>query len=598
MKLKVATLGAAVVGAMVLASCGGAGSQHPKAPSTVTFAEQPGASPNYIFPLLSGAYFDSVNQEQFQYLMYLPLYWFGQSGKPTLNTTLSLAYPPAYSQGNSVVTIRLKGWKWSNGETVDARDVVFWMNLIKQEKANFGPYVPGTFPDNVVSYKIVSPLVVRLYLNRGYSANWFTDNELSQVTPLPLAWDKTSATNPPGNYDQTPAGAKQVYSYLSAQAAVPADYASNRLWQVVDGPWHLSKYVASTGYVEFLRNAKYSGPSHSGVKAFVEEPFTSASAEFNALRSGSIDYGYIPPEDASQAGVLKRLGYSVAPWNVWAFTYVDLDYLNPTSGPIFAQPYVRQAIQSLINQPQIIRSVYSGDAVATNGPVPLSPSTNLVSPQERAGFWPYSPSAARALLTAHGWHVVPGGTSSCQHPGTGSGECGAGISSGAELSFSLDYVTGTVAVANEVAILQSTFRSEAGIDLSLSSEPLNALLPIATQCAGMTQASSKCSWDMVYFGAPRFLYEPDYYPTGEDIYATGAADSGDGYSNPSVDRVIAATEAAGAGQKQMWAYENAIGNLVPTPFLPTPPYQLSAYKSSLTGVLPQDPLTNLYPQTW
>jgi peptide/nickel transport system substrate-binding protein len=598
MKVQAAALGAAMGAVLVLSSCSGASTQHHGGPSTVTFAEQPGASPNYIFPLLSGAYFDSVNQEQFQYLMYLPLYWFGQSGQPILNTSLSLAYPPVYSHGNSVVTIRLKGWKWSNGEVVDARDVVFWMNLLKQEKTNFGPYVPGTFPDNVVSYTIVSPLVVRFNLNRGYAANWFTDNELSQITPLPLAWDRTGASSHPGNYDQSPAGAKQVYSYLIAQAGVPSNYASDPLWQVVDGPWHLSKYDASTGYVAFARNARYSGPSRPGVRVFIEEPFTSASAEFNALRSGTIDYGYIPPEDASQAGVLKRLGYSVAPWSVWGFTYVDLDYLNPTSGPIFAQPYIRQAMQSLIDQPQIIRSVYAGDAVATNGPVPLSPVTDLVSPQERKGFWPYSPSAARALLTAHGWHVIPGGNSYCEHPGTGTGECGANIPSGAKLNFGFDYVSGTVAVANEVAILQSTFRSEAGIVLSLSSEPLNALLPIATQCAGMTQMASKCSWDMVYFGAPRFLYEPDYYPTGEDIYATGAADSGDGYSNPAVDRVISATEAAGAGRKEMWAYEDAIGALVPTPFLPTPPYQLSAYKSSLTGVVPQDPLTNVYPQMW
>lgn len=583
---------------IALAGCSQTPVSRSSAATVVTFAEQPGSAPNYIFPMLSGAYFDSVNQEQFQYLMYLPLYWFGSKGKPTLNEALSPAYPPAYSDNGRVVTITMKGWRWSNGTTVSARDVVFWMNLIEQEKANFGPYVPGAFPDNVVSYRQLSSLKVQFVLNKGYSANWFTDNELSQITPLPLAWDRTARSSGGHNLDETPSGAKQVYSYLIAQAAKPAQYATTPLWQIVDGPWRIHTYVASSGYVAFIRNHSYSGPASGSVHEFVEEPFTSDSAEFSALRAGNLDYGYIPAEDVSQTSSLESLGYTVKPWNVWAFTYVDLDYLNPTVGPIFAQPYVRQAIQSLINEPQIITSVYGGDAVATNGPVPIAPKTSLVSPEELKGVWPYSPSRARSLLAAHGWHVVPGGVSTCASPGSQADECGAGISRGAPLSFSLAYVSGTAAVANEVAILKSTFAREAGIGLQLSSEPINTLLPAATECAGLTSPSSKCTWDMVYFGAPRFLYEPDYYPSGEDIYVTGAADSGDGFSNSHVNRLVAATEAAGAGQEQMWAYEDEIANIVPTPFLPTPPYQLSAIRKSITGSLPQDPLTNLYPQDW
>jgi len=581
-----------------LAGCSAAPASSNQSAKVVTFAEQPGAAPNYIFPLLSGAYFDSVNQEQFQYLMYLPLYWFGSNGKPTFNAALSPAEAPVYSDSGRVVTITMKGWRWSNGDVVGARDVVFWMNLIKQEKTNYGPYVPGTFPDNVVSYRMLSTLKIQFVLNRGYSANWFTDNELSQITPLPLAWDRTSGSSGVGNFDNTPAGARAVYTYLSRQAAVPAAYATNPLWQVVDGPWRLLRFLPSTGYVALVRNTKYSGPAKSGVKEFVEEPFTSATAEFAALRAGNIDYGYIPAEDVSQAGVLKHLGYRVAPWTVWAFTYIDLNYLNPTVGPVFEQPYVRQAIQSLIDQPQIIKAVYGGEAVATNGPVPIAPATNLVSSKERQGVWPYNPGTARSLLAAHGWHVVPGGSSSCESPGTGSGQCGAGIAKGAPLSFTFAYVSGTPALANEVAILQSAFESGAGVHLVVSSEPINTLLPIATECAGMTAPSSKCTWDMIYFGAPRFLYEPDYYPTGEDIYVTGAADSGDGFSNPRVNALVAATEAVGSGTHQMWEYENEIAQIVPTPFLPTPPYQLSAIKSDIAGALPQDPLTNIYPQEW
>ena len=37
----------------------------------------------------------------------------------------------------------MKGYKWSDGETVDARDVVFWMNMVKAGATSWGGYAPG-----------------------------------------------------------------------------------------------------------------------------------------------------------------------------------------------------------------------------------------------------------------------------------------------------------------------------------------------------------------------------------------------------------------------------------------------------------------------
>ncbi len=37
----------------------------------------------------------------------------------------------------------MKGWKWSNGEAVDASDVVFWLNMMKAEPGNYYGYVAG-----------------------------------------------------------------------------------------------------------------------------------------------------------------------------------------------------------------------------------------------------------------------------------------------------------------------------------------------------------------------------------------------------------------------------------------------------------------------
>ena len=43
------------------------------AKTTVIFAEQAQAPPNYIFPFMSLAFFSVYNINQFQYLMYRPL---------------------------------------------------------------------------------------------------------------------------------------------------------------------------------------------------------------------------------------------------------------------------------------------------------------------------------------------------------------------------------------------------------------------------------------------------------------------------------------------------------------------------------------------
>jgi peptide/nickel transport system substrate-binding protein len=74
--------------ALALAACGTQSTNATKlAGGTATFAEGPNAKPNYIFPLTSGAYFSVTNLSQFQFLIYRPLYWFGDNGQVKLNSS-------------------------------------------------------------------------------------------------------------------------------------------------------------------------------------------------------------------------------------------------------------------------------------------------------------------------------------------------------------------------------------------------------------------------------------------------------------------------------------------------------------------------------
>ena len=107
---------AAAVCALVAAGCASSSSNSapgstPAAGGTAVFAEAPSAPPTYIFPYMNSAVISNVNLFYFQYLMYRPLYWFGNESLPTMNDSLSLANPPAFN--GSKVTITLKHYMLS-----------------------------------------------------------------------------------------------------------------------------------------------------------------------------------------------------------------------------------------------------------------------------------------------------------------------------------------------------------------------------------------------------------------------------------------------------------------------------------------------------
>src|SRR5271169_6501550 len=77
------------------------GSSKPPSASgaTITFAEAPGAAPNYIFPYMGCQYFSVSTINQFDELMQRPLYWFGVGGSSAYVPSLSFGKSPTFSHG-------------------------------------------------------------------------------------------------------------------------------------------------------------------------------------------------------------------------------------------------------------------------------------------------------------------------------------------------------------------------------------------------------------------------------------------------------------------------------------------------------------------
>jgi peptide/nickel transport system substrate-binding protein len=570
----------------------GGASGKPASGGTATFAEPPGVTPNYIFPMLTGAYYSVANIEQFQRLSFRSLYWIGNAqGQPEVNPALSLASLPVYSDNDSVVTIHLGNYTWSDGQPVTTRDVAFWINMLEANKANFAAYIPGEFPDNMKSYKIVDAKTIVLTLTGSYNPTWFTYDQLSQITPLPVqAWDKTSASGAIGNYDETPSGAKAVFNFLTAQSKDIATYGSNPLWKVVDGAWKLVSYQ-SDGYAKFAANMNYGGPSKPKLSYFVELPFTTDTAELNVLRSGSsITYGYVPPAEASQSGVLASQGYTEKQWVGWGTTYFLMNYHNPKTGPIISQTYIRQAMQSLIDEPAFVQGPLKGFGHTNYGPIPAEPSNPYSDAYETKGPWPYSPKTAVSLLSGHGWSVKPNGVTTCTSPGSGAGQCGPGIAAGTALTFSLEYGSGLVVTSQEMQALKSNF-SQAGIQINLTSAPFDTIISLLTPC---TAAQASCSWQMLNYGGG-WTYGVDPYPTGDQLFETGSGSNASNYSDPTANSLIGATV---HGPGTLTAYENYLADQIPVLWMPQPVYQISEISAKLHGVLPQSPIEGLTPEDW
>ena len=630
-----------VAATSLIASC--ASTSKPTTPSsggTVTFAEEPSTPPNYIFPLVSASDYINANVSDFSELMYLPLYWFGNNGVPVLNNRLSIAYPPVFANGNRTVTVTLKHWVWSNGQPITARDVLFWMNLVSavtdpnappvstpsgQAGPSWAAAVPGGFPENIVSYKQTGTYTVVFNLNASYNPKWYLYNELSQITPLPqTAWDTLATNNPVGNVDAsaeprvplsgttpvqyvpatpgtTDTGALGVAQYLNSQSEKTSTYSTNPLWQVVDGPFKLNAFTTS-GYVRFTPNPAYSGPTKPHIKAFVELPFTSDQAEFTALRTGSLTIGYLPYQDISQKTYLAtKQGYRYSPWYVMGIDQFYYNFTSPAVGSLFRQLYFRQALQSLVNQPQYIKQFTAGTGTIDNGPVPTYPPNSPdLSPLEAHGqIYPYDPARAVGLLRSHGWTVSPGGVSYCSRPGTGSGECGAGIGHGTTADLSLVYLTGSTIEANEVAAMQSAMKAHLGVSVSVKGESYGAIGGVIYGC---TYSSPCNTWELAnYTLQDTWVYFPDYLPTGGELFGTGAGSNAGDYSNPANDANIAATHTASSNSAEtaaLYRYENYLAVNLPYLEVPNVPYQLTMYKGTLSGVVPQGIYGEIYPQNY
>lgn len=560
---------------------------------TITFAEGPSANPTYIFPFANCNVFSVSNLNQFQELMFRPLYEFGLGASTAVQPALSLANAPKWTGGTKVV-IPMKGWKFADGQVENAQSVLFFLNMFKGavQNGNIGNeycgYNPGYGIPDQMKTVTASGNNLTITFTTSVNSNWFLYNYLSEITPFPTVWDTTNGTNAGGcstaAYGSSAAETKcqAVYNYLNNDATNTGDWtngsaASGKVdWQGGDsGPWKLTS-ADSLGNVTFQPNTTYAGPQKAQVQYFKEKAYTSTAAEEADLASGSgPQLGYVDPTDLP-TGAPKPGGlgpnlpslaskYTLTTGSAWSFNYIVpmLTGSGTTAGngdPTVSdtttrdneldQQYIREALQEGIDQNGIIGSIFENYGLPTCSPLPPNSPTALSAKVPCA--YSFSVHTAQLQLKAHGWSLQSGNMV-CTSPGTSSSECGAGIPNNAILKFNFSYLSSAASpAAADAAQIEITYWNAIGFQVIGDPQGFNTAISSCFQ-------ENMCSW------GGGWVYAPDYYPSGESLFAAGGSFNLGNYDNATMNSLIKTTT---SGTGNLTAYEKFAAAQVPVLYVP------------------------------
>jgi peptide/nickel transport system substrate-binding protein len=129
--------------------------------------------------------------------------------------------------------------------------------------------------------------------------------------------------------------------------------------------------------------------------------------------------------------------------------------------------------------------------------------------------------------------------------------------------------------------------------LSLEGKAFGDVLTVAaTPCT----PGKACPWDIANWGGG-WIYSPDFYPTGEEIWATGAGSNAGQYSDPTADKLIQATNKS-SSLTALYTYENYLAEQLPVIWQPETALQFNEVSKDVCGFTPQNPNFSWEAENW
>jgi len=607
-----------------------------KAGSVLTDAEGPGAQPTTVLPFYTGGTCETSNIDYWQ-LMYRPGYWYGLGNSIAEDANLSPLNNPVWGtdgSGNTTATISSKGWDWTNGkggtEVLGAQDIVFWLNMdkaqSKQGAAAACGYVPHFgIPDQVANVTVDNSLTVTIDFTAVIAHGWLLYNELSQIIPMPTAWDTSNGTNNAGCSTESWASVatdgsdacSAVFAYLSGRAM------NDPIWSWVDGPYRQTKAEITSGSPDgndvMSVNAGYSDKAHDGVHAaqtikFVPITLTGGEpAEQQLLGKGDLDLGYLDGTDVTAApkpggaGKITLKGghfgdYDTVGGVLWGVFYWEFnfdtqysDYHTSGKVPLWAdelnQQYFRGAMQQAMDQAYLIAHTQNGYAVPTYSAIPAYPANSFKNGITNP--YAYNTTKAKALMTKNGWSGKSA-PYTCEKSGAaGCGTVAYPIPKGSKASVTLLYPGGDPATTKE--------ETDAAAEMALAGIKVTLIARSANSVAGTCfYGEGKTIWQVCGYGG--WLYDPDFYPSGEVLFGVGSSSNVGGYDSAEMTCLVQATTNGGSyalNQKDPSCAHQSFGQwtAIDLPFLWTPtPTTFSVQLNTVKGAEPPNPIGNFNPE--
>ncbi len=352
--------------------------------------------------------------------------------------------------------------------------------------------------------------------------------------------------------------------------------------------------TALAGGYTLVPNTSYSGPHANPMPTVQAVPFTSDTAEFNAIKAGSIDLGYVPPNDVPQLPQLSRLGYNYFGMPEFGMTFANYNFKDTTGdfNNIVNQLYFRQVMAHLEDQQGWISAFMYGAGDPAYGPIPAYPQSPYRPANAATDPYPFNVNIAISILKSNGWTVNPGGTDVCAKAGSGTGDCGVGIPAGTAMKFNLIYSTTPALIGEEMTDLVSEAK-KAGISIALSSSNFDYMI---TNYIDPAAPANENKWAMMDFGDETL----SPYPTTFGLFNTGGSSQIGDYSNPTANSLIN-TSITGGNPTAVKNEASFLTSDLPVMFQPSPD-DIAAWKTDISATIPQalESLTQFYaePEFW
>lgn len=447
---------------------------------TIVLPSGGGNGPSDDITSFSPFFSDNAYSEESGWLLYPNLLWVNRYSQIDWARSLASAVT---TTNNTVFTITLRPWHWSDGVPLGAEDVAYTFGLIQKLGPSWPGYGSGGLPYIVKTVKVLSPAQLQIITVHPVNPMWFIYNGIGSLEPVPEhAWKKYSL-------DQ-----------MMQLQSTPG------FFDVVDGPLKIQRLEIGLDAV-FVPNSAWEGPKMH-FSRLIFEFLQGDGANVQGVESGAFDAAELPTDLFAAVKNFPGVHVEILPQSIYQ-NVICMNFRNPKVA-FFRDVRVRQAMEDSIDQNAIVKNLEHGAGDAAYGPVPHSFAWFL-SPAMQAGVYPvgYDPAKSRALLAEAGYTPGPDGIMQ---------------KDGQRLSFTYLEESGTDAVTELDETLQTDFRG-VGIDMTIRLMEFNQLLAL--------MAGPPDGWEATGVGQPT-----QEYPSGEAQYETGAYQNQGGYSDSVLDKLI------------------------------------------------------------